>query len=178
MPEAILQGTFPRQRSSINALLVAVAIGMAIVTLFVVSSGQYKILLIPAGLALLAGFGLAIPLIYRRSDWLISAVTLLYLLISVSFLTEQVRGIAHYGLLTLFCFPLLPELFRSKILYQGGLKLYCVYFAWASLTIGYSLAPLFSLGRLFGGLLGFAAVVVAIRDVDDDTDVRRLLYHL
>src|SRR5438552_18947232 len=120
MAEATLQDTLPRQRSSIGPLLAAVVIGAAVSALCVLSSGQYKILLIPAGVVLLSGLGVAIPRIYRRSDWLISAITLLYLLISVSFLSEQVRGIAHYGLLTLFCLPLLPGVFDSKILYQGG----------------------------------------------------------
>jgi O-antigen ligase len=104
-------------------------------------------------------------------------LVLIYTLVSCSFLSDEVRVAIHYGLLLLFVAPLLLNVYRSGILGQGGFKLYCIYFAWASITIIYSVAPLFSLARLGASCLGFTAIMACVVNVRDVDEVKRLLFH-
>ena len=108
-------------------------------------------------------------------EWLIFPVALMFLLIQISFVNDQVRAAFHYGTLVLFCLPVLPKVWRSGILGMGGFKLYTIYFLWAALTITYSLAPIYSLARLIDAVLVMIALIACVLEIREPDDVTRLL---
>lgn len=112
----------------------------------------------------------------RHNEWLIFAIALLFLLIEISFLDDQVRAPFHYLTLALLCIPALPKVRGSGIFRSGGFKLYLIYFSWAALTITYSLAPLYSLARLTEAVLVLIALGACVLEIHESDDVTRLLF--
>jgi O-antigen ligase len=111
----------------------------------------------------------------RHNEWLIFTIALLFLLIEISFLNNQVRAAFHYVILALLCVPVLPKVWRSGILHSGGFKLYAFYFGWAALTITYSLAPLYSVARLGETVMVTVALGACVLEIHESGDVTRLL---
>jgi O-Antigen ligase len=117
-------------------------------------------------------------LAYRRPEWLIFALLLVVeILPSANFLpvTEAQRPLLRYPLYLLFCAPVLPRVWRSGILSQGGFRLYTIYFVWAFLSATYSLSPVFSLGRAFSSSLLFVAICSVALDVDNGDEFQVVL---
>jgi hypothetical protein len=96
-------------------------------------------------------------------------------LISFPLLSDKARLLLHYGLIVLFCVPLLPAIRRCGILRQGGFKLFVFYFAWALFTVSYSLAPMFSVARLGASILAFGVCALCAAQIREREDVDRLI---
>src|SRR5262249_33180103 len=57
----------------------------------------------------------------------------------------------------------------------GGFRLFCLYMAWALVTVTYSLVPLYSLGRVINNGLLVAAIWASTLNVNSKEDVIRLV---
>ncbi|MGC1679705.1 MAG: O-antigen ligase family protein [Candidatus Binataceae bacterium] len=130
-----------------------------------------------AGLALLIALFKAAAYTRQHPEWIVLPIFLTFALISASSFTEAIRAPIHYGLLVLFCLPVVPVAWRSGIIGQGGFRLYCMYLAWAAFTIVYSIAPAYSAARLIEATLVIAALVAAVARIHSADDVERLLSH-
>jgi O-antigen ligase len=139
------------------------------------SHPSYLIIMI-AAIAVPAVLLYGVAYVARHDEWLIFPLALLLLLVQISFLSDRVRAPFHYGTLVLFCLPVLPKVWRSGILSTGGFKLYVIYFAWAAVTITYSLAPLYSLARLSEAVLVMIALAACALNIREPADATRLLY--
>jgi len=139
----------------------------------------------PSNSSLLIGAGvIAAPvaitgIVYalRHREWLPFALALIFLLIEISFLSDSTRAPLHYGALAMLALPLLPAVGRSGILKTAGFRLYFIYFAWAAVTVVYSLSPLYSGARLIESLLAMVALAACALEVRQPEDVSRLLLH-
>lgn len=146
-----------------------------LVLLLGLNSHPSYLIIMTAAIAVPAVLLYGVAYVARHDEWLIFPVALLFLLIQVSFLSDSIRAPFHYGTLTLFCLPVLPKAWRSGILGTGGFKLYLIYFAWAALTITYSLAPVYSVARLGESVLVMIALAVCALGIREPGDVTRLL---
>ncbi|MGH7917652.1 MAG: O-antigen ligase family protein, partial [Candidatus Binataceae bacterium] len=117
----------------------------------------------------------------RHTDWLILPLILLEFIIAASILgseaNDKYRSLLHYFILFIFCLPVIPKLYRSKMLYQGGYFLYVIYFAWCLITVIYSLDPIYSLARLLTAVLGLIAITACALEVRNGDDATRLFGH-
>src|SRR5256885_13482575 len=78
----------------------------------------------------------------------------------------------HEPLLAAFCLPVLPVLWRSKIIPKG----YWIFVAWTALTILYTpQQPKVAIGRFLPALLLLAGVCYLVRQIKTADDVHRLL---
>jgi hypothetical protein len=133
------------------------------------------LLLLFGGPAALLGIGFGAFYTARHEAWLILPLSLLFLLIEVAFLGETTRGLLHYSALALFCVPVLPKVWRSKIFRTGGFRLYSLYFLWAGITVFYSVAPEYSAIRLAQSILLLFAVTACALTVENADGARRLI---
>ncbi len=113
----------------------------------------------------------------RHREWAPFALALVFLLIEVWFLSDSTRAPLHYGALAMLAVPMLPAVRRSGILGTGGFRLYVIYFAWAAVTVVYSLSPLYSGARLVESVLAMIALAGCVLEVRQPDDVSRLLLH-
>jgi exopolysaccharide production protein ExoQ len=156
----------------------AICIGAALISLLTLWLVQLRLGTLLKGAALVMGLPAllwAAAYARREPSWAMCALALMSFLIGFPLLNDQARLIVHYGLIALFCAPLLPAVWRSGIMRQGGFKLLGLYFAWGLATLFYSLAPLFSPARLGGSVLIFAAASLCAAQIDDRRDVDRWL---
>jgi len=163
------------QRSHI--LLLGAALMAALLTIWSVNSGSYLLPLIVVATGAIATLAWAVPYTIGHRDWLIFPLILTDFFIASGFLSDALRATMHYGLVVLFCLPVLFLVRRSGILWRGGFKLYTGYFVWAALTILYSLSPLFSSARLGDAVLMFGALTFIALGVNERDDLRRVLAH-
>jgi O-antigen ligase len=178
-----ISGHQKRRPASFVILTLAAVISLAAV--FVLSTGSTAWSLAP-----LAAVGLAALIwILRRArndaGWLLCALLAIEVLASADFSYEPsqaglnvARAAIRYGLVMLLCAPAIPRTLRSGILREGGFKLFCVYFAWAAVTITYSLVPAFSAGRLALSVVLFLALCYAVAQVESADDAYRLVQWL
>src|SRR5271154_1646706 len=110
--------------------------------------------------------------------WLVGVLALTELATGAWFLTPAPRAMFHYGMVALFCLPMLPAAWRDRSFVRGGLRLYTCYFLWAGITLLYSLAPEFSAGRLLDALLIFGALTFVTSGISRREDVHDLLVPL
>ncbi|HEY2523541.1 MAG TPA: O-antigen ligase family protein [Candidatus Binataceae bacterium] len=112
----------------------------------------------------------------HHHEWLVFPLALIGLLVQISFLGDQTfRAGFHYLALALFCLPTLATVHRSGILRTGGFRLYSLYFAWAGVTIAYSLAPVYSLARLVEAVMVMIAIAACVLEIHEPADVSRVL---
>jgi O-antigen ligase len=111
----------------------------------------------------------------RHHDWLIFPLALMFLLIDISLLNEQLRSGFHYATLVFFCLPALPSVWRSGVLRTGVFRLYLIFFLWAAVTVSYSLVPIYSFARLMDAALVMIALVACVLEIRQPEDVTRLL---
>ncbi len=150
------------------------AIGVVII--MVVVSYSPEIAAIPVAIVGAALLLAAVRYVTAHPIWLPGVLILIELINATWFLSGTPRALFHYGLVTAFCLPLLPAVWRRRRIFaQGGFKLYAWYFAWCAVTISYSLAPSFSLARMFTALLGFGTLTLIASQVKGPQDVRRTL---
>ena len=170
----------PALRPSSNSWLALVGIFFvaALASIFLLwgfTGHDFILILLFGGPAALLGIGLGAFYTARHEAWLIVPLSLLFLLIQVSVLGETTRGVLHYAALALFCVPVLPRVWRSKIFHSGGFRLYSVYFLWAGITVVYSLAPGYSVVRLVQAILLLFAVTACALTVENADGARRLI---
>lgn len=175
MPQVVPDAIRPHRSEVVHSPLVLYAIAASIFALGVLSTENYQPLLIAGALGCCCLVVWAIPYTTRHTEWLIFVIGLMYLVISTSLLSEQVRAVLHYGVLLAFCLPIIARPYKSRLLREGNFKLYCCYFTWALATICYSLAPAFSAGRWIGAALGFCAVTACVTEIRESRDCYRLL---
>jgi O-antigen ligase len=84
----------------------------------------------------------------------------------------------RYPFLIALCFPAIPWVWRSQLVRRGGFRLFIGYFAWAALTIAWSLAPGVSAGRLVPDVLLFVALVLVVESIRERRDEERLFARL
>jgi hypothetical protein len=78
----------------------------------------------------------------------------------------------HEPLLAALCLPVLPVLWRSKIIPKG----YWIFVAWTALTILYTpQQPKVAIGRFLPAILLLAGVCYLVRQIKTADDVHRLL---
>src|SRR5277367_1100249 len=158
-----------------RSILLAATAVCAVLALYILNGGSYY----PA----LAIFGVAGAVIvykawvWTRADrqWLIVPMVVMAIFVNSLFLAGAPRAAFHYGMAILFCAPCVPLVWRSKLYRRGGFELYSIYFAWALLTVSYSLAPEFSIARLLDATLVFCALSAIVFDLKDAEDVARLV---
>jgi len=111
----------------------------------------------------------------RHHEWLIFALLMIEVLASSSVLPDNVATIGRYGLEALFCLPVVPTFLRSDIWRKGGFRLFFLYMAWGLATVTYSIAPLFSLGRVLNTSLLVATICLCASEISSDQDVNRTM---
>lgn len=109
--------------------------------------------------------------------WLILALTLEETLPYLNLIPvdPESRWWLRYPILLSLCLPAIPAVWRSGILKQSGFRGFTVYFAWAAISISYSLAPGVTAGRILPCVLIFAALSLVATRVQDATDVKKTL---
>ncbi len=147
----------------------------AMVTVAALSNLDGHILMYLAGCA--GALLLVLGLVHtaRHRELLIIAVLFTEMLTSTLLVPSEASTAARYGLNFILCAPLLPVIWRSEMAWKGGFRLLLFYFTWCLVTVTYSLAPAYSLGRLLISMLLAAALCVVAFDVQDKDDVARLL---
>jgi O-antigen ligase len=155
---------------------VLAAAGLAALMLFyMLNGGSYLPLLAIIGIAGAYAVYKASALTRIDRQWLIVPLVVLAILIKSFFLEGASRAAIHYGLTLLFCLPCIPTVWRAGIFRRGGFELYSIYFAWALVTVTYSLAPQFSLLRLLDATLVFCAISTIAFEIREPEDVALLV---
>jgi len=161
---------FPRR------LIALLAVGLAaLILLYMLNGGSYLPLLGMVGLAGAYAVYKASAVTRVDHQWLIVPLVVLAIFIKSFFLEGAPRAALHYGLILLFCLPCVPIVWRKGLFRRAGFELYSIYFAWALITVTYSLAPKFSFLRLFDAALVFCAVITIVFEINEPQDVTRLL---
>src|SRR5580704_16134141 len=108
----------------LHILLLGAAFAAAVAMIWSINSESYLLPLIVVAIAAVATIAWAVPYMIRHRDWLIFPLILTDFFIASGFLSDAVRATMHYGLVVLFCLPVLFLVRRSGILWRGGFKLY------------------------------------------------------
>lgn len=176
MSELALFPAEPRSRGISRPVLFTSACAVTLLFLLALNNHPPYLFLAIGAIVAVAVVIYGITYSARHNEWLVFSLALLFLLIQLSFLNEQVRAALHYFILALLSLSVLSKVLRSGILGTGGFKLYLVYFAWAAVTITYSLAPLYSLARLSEAILVMIALAACVLEIHEPDDVTRLLF--
>jgi hypothetical protein len=115
---------------------------------------------------------------YVRANpfWLPCVLLLIEVVPSMQFFDESVRPVIRYPMLLAVCLPAIPLRWRGTMLVRGGFRLYLIYFAFALISVSYSLCPTYSLGRVMSSTLLFGGLYRAAESVKDEHDVRQILF--
>jgi len=130
--------------------------------------------LVLAGLAAIgavAGLLWAVKFTRLHPKWLILALLLNEAMSSVALIDDSIRPVLRYVVLALFCFPFLPAVLKTDSLRRGGFKLYLVYFLWGTITVTFSLYPVYSLGRVASAALVFVTVMTVLSNIRDEGEI-------
>jgi exopolysaccharide production protein ExoQ len=151
-------------------------VGLAALMIFyMLNGGSYLPLLGIVGVAGAYAVYKAAALTRIDHRWLIVPLVVLAIFIKSFFLEGALRAALHYGLTILFCAPCIPIIWRTGIFRRAGFQLYSAYFAWALVTVTWSLAPKFSLLRLLDATLVFCAIGTIVFELHEPQDVTRLI---
>lgn len=156
----------------LRAVLLAGGVALALAALVSIRS--------PMAALALAAAAVAIVMLWasrharRNAQSLLFALFLIEALPSVNLIGESIRPFIRYSLLLLFAGPALLKAVRTQILARGGFRLYSLYFAFAAFSLTYSIAPLYSMGRLLGSVLVFGALCAIASEVENDAEVHEL----
>jgi O-antigen ligase len=113
----------------------------------------------------------------KHHEWVVLAIELIFALVGFSFFSDEVRAPIHYGLLIIFCAPLVSTALHSGILKQGEYKHFLLYLTFAAFTTVYSLAPAYSAARSFEAMLIVVALCAVMSEVNDSEGVNRIISH-
>ena len=139
---------------------------------------QYLPVLAIVGIVGLFSLWKAVVFTTEHHEWIVLPIWLTFGVISFSFFSDEMRAPLHYGLLTIFCAPLLPAAFKSGLLRRGGYRLYTYYLGFAAFSICYSIAPAYSIARLYEAAMVMLALVAVASEINSGEDIDRLLSHL
>jgi O-antigen ligase len=114
----------------------------------------------------------------REHYRVLMALALIEVIIQTRYISHDLRAIGHYGLVALFCFPLLPKVWCDRTRWRGGFKLYACYLGWAAVTIVYSLAPTYSAARLFDAVVVLSVLTLLAGEIEDREGAERLIAQL
>ena len=176
MPNAMVHRGF--SFSSEQQLMVAGALGVTFALLICLFALRPELAVIPAAAIGLGVVWMGLRYTAASPRSLICTLALIELFTGVWFLSGAARAVLHYGMVALFCLPLLPAAWRNRSFARGGFGLYSCYFLWAGLTVLYSLAPDFSAGRLLDSLLIFGALSLIVSRINRREEIRGLLMSL
>ena len=157
--------------------MIAIGVISALAMLWLLDGGSTLPLLVIVGTVGAVGLIWVAGFTRKRPEWLIVALLLIPEIIAIEALQGPVRQLLHFGLIFLFCIPLLPSAIRSGILKLGGFRLYLIFFAWSALTITWSLAPAYSTGRLLESVVLFAALGWIAFGLQEPADFYMVLGH-
>jgi O-antigen ligase len=90
-------------------------------------------------------------------------------------LDPDTRWFLRYPLLFPLALPALWGAIRTRIIFQGRFGLMLIFFAWAAVTLVYSLNPAVSAGRLIPDFLLFATICFAAAKIESADDVQHVL---
>jgi len=152
-------------------LLIAVVFPLLFCRLYLPAAGLL-------GVAVLVALWKAVVFTTEHREWVVLPIWMTFAIISVSFFDDAVRAPIHYGLLTIFCVPLLPAAFRSGLIRRGGYRLYIYYIGFAAFSVCYSIAPAYSLARLYESAVVILALIAVASEVNGKDDIDRILAHL
>jgi O-antigen ligase len=155
-------------------LVAAGALGLLVLCLLIYPFAA-KILLVATALAALPW---AINATRQNPSWLLIVFALIEAATASAFVsgTDQPLGaFIRYPLGFLFVLPLLPALWKSRILSKGGFRDYAIYLAWAIISAGYSILPGVSFTRAIAATLPFCALCVIATELRSGQDARRVM---
>ena len=163
----------PTKKTSVG--MGAVALLFLMLTLSSGNGSKYAIAL-AAGVAAVVLAYTARFALHNRS-WLLGLLVLEEVLPYANVIPydPQSRWMFRYPLLLALCVPALPSAVKSGMLWQGGFGLLTMYYLWGAVTVGYSLLPGISAGRLLPAVLLFAASSSIVCEVRDRDDVQLIL---
>jgi O-antigen ligase/polysaccharide polymerase Wzy-like membrane protein len=167
-----------RPRSNNWMPLVGISVVASLASIFLLyglTGHEFGLLLLLGVPGAVLGIGFGALYTSRHENWLILPLNLVFLLIQIASLGDTTRGLLHYAALALFCVPVLPKVWRSRIFHTGGFRLYSLYFLWAGITVFYSLAPEYSIARLVQSILLLFAVTACALTVENADGARRLI---
>lgn len=178
-------GTSPGSSSGISrrgwASLLALGVVSAVLILGVLNASSDMIRWEALGAISLVALGCAVYATIVDQKWLVIALvleeTLPYLNI-LPFDKESGRWFLRLPLLLAFAIPATISAWKSGILGQGAFRLFLIYFAWAAISLIYSLKPGISAGRLFADSLEFLVLVAVVADIKDPQDMDKVLGRL
>jgi O-antigen ligase len=111
----------------------------------------------------------------RHHEWLIFALLIIEVVASAKVFPDNATTIGRYGLEALFCLPVMPSFVRSGVWRRGGFMLFVLYIAWGLVTVSYSIAPLYSLGRVLNTSLLAASVWLCASEINDIQDLNLVI---
>jgi hypothetical protein len=121
MPEASAQSGLPSTSES-QPLLIGVlgAAALALTCLLIAEPGLAAVPFALFGVAITCW---SVRYVGAHPMWLICPLILIEFSTATWFLSGQSRAVFHYGLLALFCLPLLPAAWRNRTFLRGGFAL-------------------------------------------------------
>src|SRR5437764_2147605 len=172
MPELTQSQTaLPRQTS----LLIASSAIFAALVLMIVSNPVGPISYVLVTIMVVFGVWKGWSATRRDPLWLGFMLMLFELLSACFFIPDNVRPVATYSLTLLFCYPAIPLVLRAWKGPSSGFKLYLIYFGWCLITVAWSVAPEYSIARLFRSVLLFGAVLLCSVRVREPSQMQRLV---
>jgi O-antigen ligase len=163
--------------SNIRKPIVAAGIALAVALAFActVAGPLSGVSLALAGIVGAIFLAWSVAYTTRHHEWLLFALLMIEVLTAATAIPANVNTAARYGLEALFCLPIVPAFARSGLWRKGGFRLFLMYLGWALITVSFSLAPMFSLGRIFNTVTLFTALCLCASEVHDRRDLDRLV---
>lgn len=174
-----LAGEYAEDRPEIpRGMVIGIAAAIALLAVWSLNAPSKWMLLCVLGTIGLGCIGWAFSRTVREHYRVLLALALIEVVIQTRFVSHGARAIGHYGLVLLFCLPLLPKVWGDRTNWRGGFKLYACYLGWAAVTIVYSLAPAYSAARLLDAVMVLSVVTLLAHEVEDHAGAERLIKQL
>jgi O-antigen ligase len=157
-------------------LVVSIAVLVLLALVLMLTDSKMPALAI-GGIAAMATICWGAHYTSQHHEWVVFPIELIFAVIAFDFFSEEIRAPLHYGLLIIFCAPLIPTALRSKIFRQGEFRHYSFYLAFAALTLIYSIAPGYSAARLFEATIVILALGAIVSELNDADGVQRIISH-
>jgi O-antigen ligase len=165
-----------REHSSRLGFVAAIA-ALVVLALVLMLTDSKKPALAVGGIASIAIVWWGAAYTSKHHEWVVLPIELIFAVIGFSFFSDVVRAPVHYGLLVIFCAPLIPTALQSGDLKLGEYKHYLIYLGFAAMTTLYSLAPAYSIARAFEATLIVVALIGVLSKINDAEGVERILSH-
>src|SRR5690348_8334213 len=166
-----------KSRRGLESLL-ALGVLSAVLAVGVLSASSDTIRWEAIGAVGLLVLGCAVYATIVDPKWLVVALvleeTLPYLNI-LPFDKDTGRWFLRLPLLVAFAIPALRSTLKSGLLRQGAFRLFLLYFAWAAVSVTYSLKPGISAGRLLADALEFFVLVAVVVEIKNERDLETVL---